>query len=56
LRQRQALFLPAMFSAWAAINYPNETSTRACHRCALVTAANLCCKSRWLEQKRVEAV
>jgi len=48
-----ALFLPAMFSVWAGINYPNELLTsRLLIGGALVTAANLLLQSRWLEPRR----
>jgi drug/metabolite transporter (DMT)-like permease len=48
-----ALFLPAWFSVWAGINYPNELLTaRLLIGGALVTAANLLLQSRWLEPKR----
>lgn len=47
-----ALFLPAVFSAWAMINYPNELlTTRLLIGGALVTAANLLLQSRWLEKR-----
>ncbi len=47
-----ALFLPAVFSAWAAINYPDELlTTRLLIGGALVTAANLLLQSRWLEKR-----
>ncbi|HEV2691769.1 MAG TPA: EamA family transporter [Verrucomicrobiae bacterium] len=48
-----ALFLPAWFSVWAGINYPNEHLTS--HLLiggALVTAANVLLQSPWLEKKR----
>ncbi len=49
-----ALFLPAWFSMWTEINYPNEILTsRLLIGGALVTAANLLLQSRWLE-KRME--
>lgn len=49
-----ALFLPACFSIWANINYPNEQLTaRLFIGGALVTAANLLLQSRWLEPKRI---
>lgn len=48
-----ALFLPAWFSVWAGINYPNELLTsRLLLGGALVTAANLLLQSRWLEKKK----
>jgi hypothetical protein len=51
-----ALFLPAWFSVWAGINYPNEILTsRLIIGGALVTAANLLLQSRWLEAKPVKA-
>ena len=47
-----ALFLPAWFSVWAGINYPNELLTsRLLLGGALVTAANLLLQSPWLEKK-----
>ena len=47
-----ALFLPAWFSVWAGINYPNELLTaRLLIGGAFVTAANLLLQSRWLEKK-----
>lgn len=47
-----ALFLPAYFSAWAGINYPNEVlTTRLLIGGALVTAANILLQSPWLERK-----
>jgi drug/metabolite transporter (DMT)-like permease len=46
-----ALFLPALFSVWAGINYPNEILTaRLLIGGALVTAANLFLQSPWLER------
>ena len=51
-----ALFLPALFSGWASIHYPNEQLTaRLIIGGVLVTAANLLLQSRWLEPKRVKA-
>lgn len=48
-----ALFLPAMFSVWAGIHYPNEQITaRLLIGGALVTAANLLLQSRGLEKRR----
>jgi drug/metabolite transporter (DMT)-like permease len=48
-----ALFLPAWFSGWADIPYPNEQLTaRLLIGGALVTAANLLLQSRWLEPQR----
>jgi drug/metabolite transporter (DMT)-like permease len=48
-----ALFLPAWFSVWAGINYPNEHLTaRLLVGGALVTVANVLLQSRWLEAKR----
>ncbi len=48
-----ALFLPACFSVWAGINYPNEHLTsRLILGGALVTGANLLLQSPWLEPKR----
>ena len=47
-----ALFLPAWFSSWAGINYPNELLTaRLLIGGALVTVANLLLQSRWLEPR-----
>jgi drug/metabolite transporter (DMT)-like permease len=52
-----ALFLPAIFSLWAGINYANEALTvRLFIGGGLITAANLLLQSRWLEPKRAEAV
>jgi drug/metabolite transporter (DMT)-like permease len=46
-----ALFLPGLFSFWAAIHYSNELLTsRLLIGGALVTAANLLVQSRWLEK------
>jgi drug/metabolite transporter (DMT)-like permease len=51
-----ALFLPAWFSVWAAINYPNELLTsRLIIGGALVTAANLLLQSPWLEKNRADS-
>lgn len=51
-----ALFLPAWFSLWAGIHYPNELLTaRLLLGGALVTAANILLQSRWLEGKRASA-
>ena len=51
-----ALFLPAWFSGWAGINYPNEQLTaRLLIGGALVTAANIFLQMPWLEGKRTEA-
>lgn len=48
-----ALFLPGLFSLWAAINYPNELLTsRLLIGGALVTVANLLVQSRWLEKRK----
>jgi len=48
-----ALFLPAWFSLWAGINYPNEHLTsRLILGGALVTGANILLQSPWLEPKR----
>ena len=47
-----ALFLPAIFSAWAGINYPNEQlSSRLLIGGALVTAANIFLQTPWLEKR-----
>jgi drug/metabolite transporter (DMT)-like permease len=47
-----ALFLPAIFSVWAGINYPNEHLTpRLLLGGALVTAANVFLQTPWLERK-----
>ena len=52
-----ALFLPAWFSSWAGINYPNELLTaRLLIGGALVTAANLLLQSRWLEPRPSKSV
>ncbi len=49
-----ALFLPAWFSVWAGINYPNEHLTsKLLIGGALVTAANVLLQSPWLEKKPV---
>ena len=46
-----ALFLPAWFSAWAGIDYPNEQlTTRLLLGGALVTAANIFLQTPWLEK------
>lgn len=51
-----ALFLPALFSVWASIQYPNEQLTvRLLIGGVLVTAANLLLQSKLLEPKRIEA-
>jgi drug/metabolite transporter (DMT)-like permease len=51
-----ALFMPALFSAWAVINYPNEhLTTRLLIGGALVTAANIFLQTPWLEKKRADA-
>jgi drug/metabolite transporter (DMT)-like permease len=43
-----ALFVPAWFSVWAGINYPNETvTTRLLLGGGLVTAANVLLQKRW---------
>ena len=48
-----ALFLPALFSVWAGINYSNEHLTaKLLIGGALVTAANVLLQSPWLEAKR----
>jgi drug/metabolite transporter (DMT)-like permease len=47
-----SLFLPAWFSAWANIHYPNEQLTaRLLIGGAFVTAANVLLQSRWLAEK-----
>lgn len=49
-----ALFLPAWFSVWAGINYPNEQVTS--HLLVggmLVTGANVLLQSKWMEKKAV---
>ena len=47
-----ALFLPAVFSSWANIHYPNETvTTRLLIGGGLITAANVLLQTRWLEPK-----
>jgi drug/metabolite transporter (DMT)-like permease len=49
-----SLFLPAIFSLWAAINYANEGLTpRLFIGGGLITAANLLLQSKWLEGKGV---
>ena len=51
-----SLFLPAIFSAWASIQYSNEQLTaRLFIGGGLITAANLLIQSRWLEAKPVAA-
>jgi drug/metabolite transporter (DMT)-like permease len=51
-----ALFLPAWFSLWTGIDYPNEQLTsRLLIGGALVTAANVLLQSPWLEAKRLQA-
>ena len=48
-----ALFLPAIFSRWAGINYANEELTlRLFIGGGLITGANLLLQSKWLEAKR----
>jgi drug/metabolite transporter (DMT)-like permease len=48
-----ALFLPALFSAWTRIQYPNEQLTsRLLLGGALVTAANVFLQTPWMEKKR----
>ena len=45
-----ALFLPAWFSSWAGINYPNEQITvHLLIGGTLVTTANVLLQSRWME-------
>jgi drug/metabolite transporter (DMT)-like permease len=47
-----ALFLPAIFSRWAGINYANEELTlRLFIGGGLITGANLLLQSKWLEGK-----
>ena len=47
-----ALFLPALFSTWAGINYPDEMlTTRLFIGGALVTVANVLMQTKWLEGK-----
>jgi drug/metabolite transporter (DMT)-like permease len=47
-----SLFLPAVFSTWAAVNYPNEHfSMRLMVGGGLITAANVLLQIRWLEKK-----
>ena len=47
-----ALFLPALFSAWTNIQYPNEQLTsRLILGGVLVTAANVFSQTPWLEKK-----
>ena len=47
-----ALFLPALFSRWAGVDYANETmSVRLLIGGGLVTAANLLVQTRWLEKR-----
>jgi drug/metabolite transporter (DMT)-like permease len=49
-----ALFLPAIFSWWAGINYANEELTvRLFIGGGLITGANLLLQSKWLEGKGV---
>jgi hypothetical protein len=51
-----ALFLPAWFSTWAGIDYPNELVTsRLVIGGMLVTAANLLLQTPWLEGKSVKS-
>ncbi len=51
-----ALVLPAWFSVWAGINYPDEQLTaRLLIGGALVTAANIFLQMPWLEEKPTEA-
>jgi drug/metabolite transporter (DMT)-like permease len=51
-----SLFLPAIFSLWAAINYANEELTpRLFIGGGLITVANLLLQSKWLEAKKIEA-
>jgi len=48
-----ALFLPGIFSVWAAIHYANESVTaRLLLGGGLITAANILLQSRWLEPAR----
>lgn len=47
-----ALFLPGIISAWAGINYPNETlSVPLLVGGGLITVANVLLQSHWLEKK-----
>jgi drug/metabolite transporter (DMT)-like permease len=49
-----ALFLPALFSAWAGIHYANEEFTfRLLLGGGLITAANVLLQSRWLDSKKL---
>ncbi len=51
-----ALFMPAWFSLWAGIIYPNESlTTRLLIGGTLVTAANVLLQSPWLEAKKLKA-
>ena len=48
-----ALFMPAWFSLWAGITYPNESlTTRLLLGGSLVTAANVLLQSPWMEPKK----
>ena len=50
-----ALFLPAIFSAWANIHYANENLTlRLLVGGGLITAANILLQSPWLEPRSAE--
>jgi len=52
-----SLFLPAWFSVWANIHYPNEQLTdRLLIGGVLVTVANLLLQSPWLESKKASDV
>ena len=47
-----SLFLPAIFSLWAGINYANEELTvRLFVGGGLIMAANILLQSKWLEPK-----
>jgi drug/metabolite transporter (DMT)-like permease len=48
-----SLFLPAIFSQWAGINYANEQFTlRLLIGGGLITAANVLLQSKWVEKRR----
>ena len=52
-----ALFMPAWFSLWAGITYPNESLTsRLLLGGSLVTAANVLLQSRWMEPRKPPTV
>ena len=51
-----ALFLPAIFSVWAGIDYPNETATwTLLIGGGLITLAMRCCSSTAGERDRTDA-